>query len=131
MTTLQLLILDCWNQYINFLIAHIFLFSILIFIILSIFSFLLARILNKYHQRLKSKFLVYLLNNSWISILAQNLELSIKLSHCKYSTIKSEPIIDHNQNNLFCNLKHKLGVILKNFSNFINIAECKNYFRFR
>ncbi len=130
MNTLEMIIRNNFKDYVNFLTGNIFLFSIVIFLTVSIFSFLLAYIINKNSKRIKSKIAVYILNNSWISMLAQDLLLSIELtSVSSIADGDDESVIE--EQSILVKLKQKFAIILRNISNYNYIADCKNYFRFK
>ncbi len=131
MNVIEQLVLERWNQYMNFMMGHIFLFAFVTFVALSLVIFFAAFIISKHHKRIKSKFLVYILNNSLISILAQDLLLAAEVTDCNYINPEDNEIIDLTAQSFLTKIRHKFGTMLRKVSDFYYIADCKNYFRFK
>lgn len=129
---LEHLIFDHIQDTVNVLLRNIALSVFLVILFISILTFIISHIVYKYHRRIKNKFAVYVLNNSWISLLAQRISFAIELNGLvedPYDTYWNDEIIPCH--NFFSKVKYHFGFILRNVMSYLDIAECKNYFRFK
>ncbi len=116
-----------WDVMIRDLTLSVFIITI----IFSSLTFLISYIVYKYHHRIKTKFAAYTLNNSWISLLAENMILSVELSeyvaNTKLETNNSYLLIDIPFSS---KIKYKFALLLRTLTNYLDIVECKYYFKY-
>ncbi len=131
MLNLKITILNHIHDYFNVLLRNIALFVLLGIALFSILAFVISYICYKYHKRIYNKFAVYILNNSWISLLAQNMMLMIELDQPspQYNEEDVQKILE--VNSIGSKIRYIFGSILRNFTSYLDIVQCKNYFRFK
>ncbi len=104
-----------WDVMIRDLTLSVFVITI----IFSSLTFLISYIVYKYHHRIKTKFATYTLNNSWISLLAENMILSVELSeyvsNTKLETNNSYLLIDIPFSS---KVKYKFALLLRTLTNY-------------
>ncbi len=133
MDKIELLILNYIQDAVDVLIRNIALVIFLSVIALGIVAYVVTHILYKYHKRIKNKFAVYILNNSWISILWQRILLMMELNQLVQVSNYAEDTywVEQTSSSFWSRIKFHFATILRNVTNYFDIVNCKNYFRFK
>ncbi len=116
---------------INTFFRDVTVISFLVAIIFFVVAFIATKLIYKNHKRIYNKFAVYILNNSWISLILQRMMLSIEFDESIRSISLADDINISSISKLGSKIKYQFALLLRNVTNYLTIAECKNYFRFK